>query len=139
MLLVPDPEHAFFNQHTRACFVELPNADDGVAQLGDEEDTNECMVLIVPAGEDDGADTADLDKRVITELDRALHARVQVGEDISSARHVVRCFGVEVPAIIHYLFRFSSSTKECMSIALVEVNGLLADWSRGKGRKLRHK
>ena len=49
--------------------------------------------------EDDRADALDLDGGGVTELDGALHARVQVGEELTAPRHMVRHTGVEVPTI----------------------------------------
>ena len=49
--------------------------------------------------EDDRADSLDLDGEGFTELDGALHAGVQVGEELASTSHVVSGTGVEVPAV----------------------------------------
>jgi hypothetical protein len=96
---IPDAQHAILDLHPRAILVQLSDADDGVPQGRDVVHAGEEAVLPRLGLEDDQADSLDLDGGGVTELDGALHAGVQVGEELAPTRHVVRSIGVEVPAV----------------------------------------
>jgi hypothetical protein len=75
MPTIPNPQHYTFNQHARASFVHLPNANDRVIQARDPIHACQDLVLAVALGEDDGALAIDVDDGAVSELDGTLHRR----------------------------------------------------------------
>jgi hypothetical protein len=93
---ISNPQHSAFNQHARASFVHLPNANDRVLQARDPIHARQDLVLAVALGEDDGALATDVDDGAVSELDGTLHRPVKLGEHVATTRHVVRRARVEV-------------------------------------------
>ena len=80
-------------------------------------------------GEDDGADTLDLHGGGVPELDGALNAGVELGEELPPPGHVVGGAGVKVPPVD--LVAAGPVAEEDVSPRLVEVE------ERGGGRRRR--
>jgi hypothetical protein len=99
ILVIPNLQHSAFNQHARASFIHLSNADDRVLQARDPIHARQDLVLTVAPGEDDGTLAIDVDDGVISELDGTLHRTVKLEEHIAAARQVIRRARVEVPAL----------------------------------------
>jgi hypothetical protein len=97
MPAIPNPQHSAFNQHARASFIHLTNANDRVLQARDLIHARQDLVLAVAPGEDDGALATDVDDGAVSELDGTLHHPVKLGEHVAATRHVVRRTRVEVP------------------------------------------
>jgi hypothetical protein len=87
---VPDPKHPSVNLHPRVALVELIEADDGVSEGRDVVDSREQLVLAGLTHEHNRPNAADLHRGLITELDGAPDAAVQVEEVPDTPGHVVR-------------------------------------------------
>jgi hypothetical protein len=121
MLPIPNPQHSAFNQHARAFFVHLPNANDRVLQARDPIHTRQDLVLAVAPGEDDGALATDVDDGAVSELDGTLHRPVKLGEHIAVTRHVVRHARVEVLAL-EVIIVAAARAEERLSFGLIQVD-----------------
>jgi glutamine phosphoribosylpyrophosphate amidotransferase len=116
-----NPQHSAFNQHARASFVHLPNANDRVLQARDPIHARQGLVLAVAPGEDDGALATDVDDGAVSELDGTLHRPVKPGEHVAVTRHVVRRARVEVPAL-EVIIVATARAEERLSLGLVQVD-----------------
>jgi hypothetical protein len=96
---VPDPEHPSVNLHPRVALVELTEADDGVSEGRDVVDSREQLVLAGLTHEHNRPNDVDLHRRLITELDGAPDAAVQVSEVPNTPGHVVRGTAIEVSSL----------------------------------------
>jgi hypothetical protein len=120
MPAIPNPQHSAFNQHARASFVHLPNANDRVLQARDPIHVRQDLVLVVAPREDDGALATDVDGAV-SELDGTLHRPVKLREHVATTRHVVRRARVEVPALEVIVVAAARAEKR-LSLGLVQVD-----------------
>jgi hypothetical protein len=88
-LLVLQLEPAMKNVGVEADLVKLSQRDDAAVELGEEVDFEQGHVLPTLAVEEDRVASLDLHGGVVTELDEAVHARVEFGEELAPATHVV--------------------------------------------------
>jgi hypothetical protein len=100
---VPDPHDSLLDLHERTVLIQLSQADDRVPQRRDVVDSGEQPVLIRRGGEYDSADALDLYAGGVPKLDRALDARVELGEELPLAGHVMSGAGVEAPSFDHFI------------------------------------
>jgi hypothetical protein len=121
---IPNPQHSTFNQHVRATFVHLPNANDRVLQARDPIHTYQDLELAVAHREDDGAVAKDVDDGAVFELDGTLHRPFKLGEHVAATCHVVHHTRVEVPAL-EVIVVAAARAEERLSLGLVQVNLLL--------------
>jgi hypothetical protein len=121
MSSIPNPQHSAFNQHARASFVHLPNANDRVLQVRDPIHTRQDLVLAVASGEDDDDLATDVDDGAVSELDGTLHRPIKLGEHVAATHHVVRRARVEVPAL-EVIVVAAARAEERLSLGLVQVD-----------------
>jgi hypothetical protein len=99
----------------------MADADDARVQLRDAIDIRQRAVLPVLASDDHFATASNHHLRAITELDRAHHTSVKLGEGLPGAGHVVAGARVQVPPLLHAT---AHSSKVDLGARLVEVDGI---------------
>jgi hypothetical protein len=130
---VEDAEDAFLDDDLEAVLVHLPEAHYVGGEPRDEVDFAESAVLAGSEGEEHGALPFDVDHRPITKFHSAGHAAIELGEDVTRARHMVRRAGVENPSAGSLcLLLFLSEVEEDLRLDEVDSRRRIdgAQWRR---------
>jgi hypothetical protein len=99
-LAIEDVEDTAVDRHLAAPLVQLADADDVFAELGDVVDIRRCSVLPRLAVEEDCPTTTNVHGGVVAELDCADNTGVELGEGLAISRHVVARARFEVPQLL---------------------------------------